>query len=299
MKLKDLVGKSNSSVKWPDDHRWFRDHGVLQNTWIERNDANELVINGNRNHVTLTNVDDLPYPFHLKYRNLTIEDSPFVALNADHLPPETEYLNFSRCEAMHTLPDLSKLKHLNSLQIYKCYAFDTFTQLPDNTERLAIIDTGVKNLKGIDIEIGMLIDLHIEKNIEFETFVDSGLKEVNTMTIYGSKALKSLEDAPKVAYGLTLGGLPNLSFANIHKQFPGARTINFESFGAQKWKYRGPILGLLKMDGLIEIRMDEKSFANKDFYHTLTIINKHMKNKDIVEAMDELMASGLKDYAKL
>jgi hypothetical protein len=300
MKLKDLAIAQTSArgIKEPDV-KWFRQHGVFRNEYIERNEKGELVISGNRNHVVLTNVDDLPYPFHLKYWNLTIEDSLFEDLQTQNLPPEAQYINFERCSAMRVLPDLSKLNELQSLQIVRCRAFEKFSALPENIGSLICIDTGLTNLQGINIKHSLAHNLHLERNNNFETFEGSGLTETNTMTIYGSKSLKSLDGAPNVAFQLTLGGLPNLSFSNIHRQFPGARTISFDTYNSQKWKYRGPLLSLLNLKNLIELKFKEDAFSNKDFFKALTIINKHLKTRDIVEAMDELMEAGLKEYAKL
>jgi hypothetical protein len=75
------------------------------------------------------------------------------------------------------------------------------------------------------------------------------------------------------------------------------------------WTYSGSdapfgVLGLLKLPNLIEIKftfqMDPNDIREgEEAQVALEIVNKHLKDKNVAECMDELIEAGLKEYAKL
>jgi hypothetical protein len=296
MKLKDLAVATRSARDQDERVVWFRNHGVFRKDYIEKNEKGELFITGNHNEVTLTNIDELPYPFHLQYRTLQIEDSSFISLDEKNLPPETEYLHFKRCDKMVKLMNISHLERLSHLQFEKC-AIEELSKFPAGVDSLYIDDTNLKSFSGIGINSIDRITLH--RNNALSSLENSGIQETRTIEICGSKSLDSLAGLPKVNVRLTIASLPKLSFAGIHKQLASVKAITFGKFGSRKWDYTGPLLGLLQVKDLMTLTFSETEFSNKDFFNALTIINKHLKTKNIAEAMDELMEVGLKEYAKL
>ena len=103
------------------------------------------------------------------------------------------------------------------------------------------------------------------------------------------EGLTSLEHFPRRISGpINTYRLPNLSLskANKHIEYLGGEW-DIDS------NYVGPILSLILIKGLEEVNMGPKHVKLTD------IINKHLKEKDVMECQEELIQAKLKEYARL
>ena len=99
--------------------------------------------------------------------------------------------------------------------------------------------------------------------------------------------LTSLEGCPSYINGaVTFAYCRNLSFSNADKHIKFAKKIILP------FAYKGPILSLLRIEGL------ESTGITQDLQ--FKILNKHLQgDRDILDCQEELIDAGFKEYAKL
>ena len=108
--------------------------------------------------------------------------------------------------------------------------------------------------------------------------------------------LKDLKGISPVIYNpIDMSSISGVSLTNLHKyvRYIG-RTITLPN------DYKGPILSLLNIDGIERLSMNRLS-ASDTMIMVQDILNKALESgdRDVISCKKELIAAGLKEYAKL
>jgi hypothetical protein len=123
-------------------------------------------------------------------------------------------------------------------------------------------------------------DLHEYLSVEIENFVLDDWK---------------LIPAPTVALEFKAAGCVK-TFKGINEALPDLESIHF-GVNMQPIKPDVGMLNLLKNKSLRHIVT--LGIHSDEFTKVVSIVNKHLKSKDVADCMDELIEAGLKDWAKM
>ena len=182
---------------------------------------------------------------------------------------------------------------------------------PDGTVDLLSSDAGKFGLYGTNIDIG---EEHLtEENngnrliIKFGVVdgnFQAGYQNLGSMEGFPSKAkivsarnnqITTLDFCPRDVQSLDLENNPITSLVGISKKIDSisSRIILPESI-------REGGLGLLSIKGKFEIRCITIDDDGEKLNHAIWIIRKHkLENQDLIDCKRELIAAGLKEFAKL
>ncbi len=122
---------------------------------------------------------------------------------------------------------------------------------------------------------------------------------VSTDMIAFSNRFRSLDGIPEeIKFGLDLSANPELtSFSGIHKRLKSCKTIVVSAAVEES------VLGLLMVGNLnkaVPGDFDDKVHEIPRLTEALKIINEHLKgDRDVLACQEELIANGLKEFAKL
>ena len=140
----------------------------------------------------------------------------------------------------------------------------------------------------------------------YECFINklSSLKGIpkNIMRLNASENLiNTLEDFPeRIEKDCIINNNKLTNLKNIHKHIKhiGGRLVIAEN------PIKSHILGLLKIEGLQDVSAFREFHTPKELMHSplviaVAIINKHLKDRDILACQQELIDAGLEEFAQL
>lgn len=159
---------------------------------------------------------------------------------------------------------------------------------------------GIENLEGCPGEInGSLMVMNCSN---FNSAKGAPRKVGEVCSFTSLDKMKTLEGIPReIGKTLKLTGTRIESFSGIHEMIDHLPEI------VMPVNYKGPILPILKINGLtkISIDKDEAYFYKHRFGRTppaikaVEILNQHLDSTDIISCKKDLISAGLSEFAKL